>query len=261
MKLVFLMKPGFSRAVLAAGAACLALAAGAATLNDNLQAMQATNQEAGASQQRILEAQNQTQAMAQEYKRLTQTVDFQDEHAQALQARVTAQQKEIASLREQLANRQITQQRIEPLMRSMADTLEQFVALDLPFHAEERMARVVKVKEQLARTTLPLPEKYRALLAAYQQELEMSNTLEAWRGDLTLGEETLTVEFLRIGRVALYFQTMDGQRSGYWDRADKQWLELPRDHGEDIKHGLRLARNQLAPQLLALPLKLQGGAQ
>lgn len=255
------MTAPFPRAVMAVCASCLSLALGAATLNDNLQAMQATNQEAGAAQQRILDLQNQTQAMVQEYKRLTQSVDYQDEHAQALQARVAAQQQEIASLREQLANRQVTQQRIEPLMRSMADTLEQFVVLDLPFHQDERLARVVKVKEQLARTSLSLPDKYRALLAAYQQELEMSNTLEAWRGDLVLGQETLTVEFLRIGRVALYFQTMDGQRSGYWDRTSQQWLELPPDHGEDIKHGLRLARNQLAPQLLALPMKRSGGGQ
>jgi hypothetical protein len=48
---------------------------------------------------------------------------------------------------------------------------------------------------------------------------------------------------------------MDGQRSGYWDRAYKQWVEVPREYNEDIKHGLRIARNQLAPQLLALPMK------
>ncbi len=232
-----------------------ALTAGAATLEDNVKAMQATNAEAGAAQKNIINLQNETQSMMEEYKRLTQTVDYQDQYTQEITDRLAVQDKELASLREQLASRQITQQRIVPLMRSMGDALEQFVALDLPFHQEERLARVMKVKQQLSSTSIPLQDQYRALLEAFQQELEFGRGIEAWRGELKLGEENLTVEYLRLGRTAFYFQSMDGARSGYWDRAYKQWVEVPREYSEDIKHGLRIARNQQAPQLLALPMK------
>lgn len=235
--------------------AAVALAAGAATLEDNVKAMQATNAEAGAAQKNIANLQSETQAMVEEYKRLTQTVDYQDQYTQEITDRLAVQDKELASLRSQLASRQITQERIVPLMRSMGDALEQFVALDLPFHQEERLARVIKVKQQIASTSVPLQDKYRALLEAFQQELEFGRGIEAWRGELKLGEENLTVEYLRLGRTAFYFQSMDGERSGYWDRAYKQWVEVPREYGEDIKHGLRIARNQQAPQLLALPMK------
>lgn len=227
----------------------------AATLDDNVKAMQATNEEAGAAQKNIANLEAQTQAMIDEYKRLTQTVDYQDHYSQEISERLAMQEKDLASLRKQVASRQITQQRIVPLMRSMADALEQFVVLDLPFHQEERLARVIKVKQQLASSSLPLQDKYRSLLEAFQQELEFGRGIEAWRGELKLGEENLTVEFLRMGRTAFYFQTMDGARSGYWDRAYKQWVEVPREYGEDIKHGLRIARNQQAPQMLALPMK------
>jgi hypothetical protein len=232
-----------------------ALAAGAATLEENVKAMQATNAEAGAAQKNIINLQNETQSMMDEYKRLTQTVDYQDQYTQEITDRLAVQEKDLASLRLQLASRQITQQRIVPLMRSMGDALEQFVALDLPFHQEERLARVIKVKQQLSSTTIPLQDQYRALLEAFQQELEFGRGIEAWRGELKLGEENLTVEYLRLGRTAFYFQSMDGARSGYWDRAYKQWVEVPREYSEDIKHGLRIARNQQAPQLLALPMK------
>ena len=232
-----------------------ALAAGAATLEENVKAMQATNAEAGAAQKNIINLQNETQSMMDEYKRLTQTVDYQDQYTQEITDRLAVQDKDLASLRLQLASRQITQQRIVPLMRSMGDALEQFVALDLPFHQEERLARVIKVKQQLSSTTIPLQDQYRALLEAFQQELEFGRGIEAWRGELKLGEENLTVEYLRLGRTAFYFQSMDGARSGYWDRAYKQWVEVPREYSEDIKHGLRIARNQQAPQLLALPMK------
>lgn len=249
--------------LLAKAAGCLAvsamlvasLAASAATLDDNVKAMQATNAEAGAAQKNIINLQNETQSMVDEYKRLTQTVDYQDQYTQEITERLSVQGKELASLREQLASRQITQERIVPLMRSMGDALEQFVALDLPFHQEERLARVIKVKQQIASSSVSLQDKYRALLEAFQQELEFGRGIEAWRGELKLGEENLTVEYLRLGRTAFYFQSMDGERSGYWDRAYKQWVEVPRDYAEDIKHGLRIARNQQAPQLLALPMK------
>jgi hypothetical protein len=252
------MRLFFSRMLGRRAAVLLMLAAtsvGAATLDDNVKAMQDTNAEAGAVQKNIANLQSQTQAMVEEYKRLTATVDYQDQYTQEIKDRLAAQDKELASLREQVASRQTTQQRIVPLMRSMSDALEQFVALDLPFHQEERLARAIKVKQQLSSSTLSLQDKYRVLLEAFQQELEFGRGIEAWRGELKLGEETLTVEFLRLGRTAFYFQSMDGQRSGYWDRAYKQWVEVPREYNEDIKHGLRIARNQQAPQLLALPMK------
>ena len=153
-----------------------------------------------------------------------------------------------------------TNMRSKPLARSMKSVKAQewpppnWEATTLR-RPSQRLARVIKVKQQLSSSTITLQDKYRVLLEAFQQELEFGRGIEAWRGDLKLGEENLTVEFLRFGRTAFYFQSMDGQRSGYWDRAYKQWVEVPREYNEDIKHGLRIARNQLAPQLLALPMK------
>ncbi len=249
-----LLGQGVAR-LLAAAALIVATSAHSATLQDNVTAMQDTNAEAGAAQKNIANLQAQTQSMVEEYKRLTATVDYQEQYSQEMQDRLASQNKELASLRTQMASRQTIQDRIVPLMRSMSDALEQFVALDLPFHQEERLARTSKVKQQLSSSTLSLQDKYRVLLEAFQQELEFGRGIEAWKGELKLGDENLTVEFLRLGRTAFYFQSMDGARSGYWDRSHKQWLELPQEYNEDIKHGLRIARNQQAPQLLALPMK------
>ncbi len=234
--------------------------ASATTMEDNLKAMEAANKEAGASQQRIQAIQAETQKLANEYKRLLQSADRQEEVSAELNDRLAQQRNEIDSLREQLAGRDITQQRITPLMRSMADNLEQFIALDLPFHQQERLGRAIKVKQMLASTSFSLPEQYRAVLSAYQQELEFGRSIEAWREPLQFTneegkQENLTVEYLRIGRLALYFQTMDGERSGYWNRENKQWQELPRKFNLEIKQGLRIAQNQQAPQMLALPLQ------
>lgn len=256
-------KHGVFAAVFIASTLLFATFSNATTLDDNLKEMDAANKEAGASQERIQTIQTESQKLANEYKRLLQNADRQEQVNEELGERLKQQQVEMDSLREQLTGRDITQQRITPLMRSMADNLEQFIALDLPFHQEERLGRAIKVKQMLNSSSYKLPEQYRAVLSAYQQELEFGRSIEAWRGELQLtndegNKESLTVEFLRIGRLALYFQTMDGERSGAWNREQKQWQALPRQFNLEIKHGLRIAQNQQAPQMLALPLTTTG---
>lgn len=228
-----------------------------ATLDESLKAIESVHGEGEASQKRIAALQAQTQSLVAEYKRLSQGSAYQEEYQAEMRERLAEQDRQILSLREQLTGSDLTAQRILPLMRNMAETLEQFVVLDMPFHQEERLARAIKVRQQVASTTMNLPDKYRALLSAYQQELEYGRSLEAWRGELTLTidgkQEALTVEFLRVGRIGYFFQTMDGSRSGSWDKVTKSWVLLPRRYNHDIKQGLRMAWNQQAPQMLVLP--------
>lgn len=119
-----LLGQGVAR-LLAAAALIVATSAHSATLQDNVTAMQDTNAEAGAAQKNIANLQAQTQSMVEEYKRLTATVDYQEQYSQEMQDRLASQNKELASLRTQMASRQTIQDRIVPLMRSMSDALEQ----------------------------------------------------------------------------------------------------------------------------------------
>ncbi|NOR71540.1 MAG: DUF3450 family protein, partial [Methylomarinum sp.] len=97
-------------------------------------------------------------------------------------------------------------------------------------------------------------EKFRRILEAYQVENDYGNTIEAYRADLTLNDITSSVDFLRLGRVALYYQRFDGSESGYWNKEQKQWQILSNDHRNAIRNGLRIARKETAPDLLALPI-------
>lgn len=252
------MKSFLPRLALCVLLACgIAQAHAEATLDDSLKAIESVHGEGEASQKRITALQAQTQSLVAEYKRLSQGAAYQEEYQAEMRERLAEQDRQILSLREQLTARDLTEQRIQPLMRNMAETLEQFVVLDMPFHQEERLARAIKVRQQVASTSISLPDKYRNLLSAYQQELEYGRSLEAWRGELKAQidgkEEHLTVEYLRIGRVGYFFQTMDGTRSGSWDKDKKTWVMLPRRFNHDIKQGLRMAWNQQAPQMLVLP--------
>ena len=68
-------------------------------------------------------------------------------------------------------------------------------------------------------------EKYRRIMEAYQGELEYGRTTEAYSEALpTTGQ---TVEFLRIGRTLLVYQTSDQETTGWFNPSSRTYEELP----------------------------------
>lgn len=230
----------------------------AADVQESLDVVSGTNRSATASQKKIDQMSAQTRALLEEYRRLQDGVEYQAAYTRELEDLEKAQRAQIAQLQEQIAQASITRQRIVPLMRSMADALEKFVVLDLPFQHEERINGVLLLKRHLNQAEVSVAAKFRLLLEAYQLEQGYGNTMAAWRGPLQWQGEELSVEYLRIGRVALYFQTLDGARSGYWNAEQAAWLPLDAGFNREVTQALRVARDQVAPQLLQLPMLMPG---
>src|SRR5690606_34279527 len=119
---------------------------------------------------------------------------------------VEEQRAQIRSVREQLTEIETTNRSISPLMTQMVAALERFVALDVPFFKDVREARVEELKTLLTRADVPISEKYRRILEAYQIELEYGRTLDAYDGNLGEGPNARTVVFVRLGRISLLYQ-------------------------------------------------------
>jgi hypothetical protein len=136
----------------------------------------------------------------------------------------------------------------------MLDSLEAFVELDLPFLPEERSRRVEGLGEMMARSDVTVAEKYRRILEAYQVENEYGRTIEAYQGSVEIDGESRTVDFLRIGRLVLLYQTLDGEDTGMWDATAENWVELGGRYRQPVRQGLRMARKQAAPDLIAVPV-------
>jgi hypothetical protein len=136
----------------------------------------------------------------------------------------------------------------------MIDGLEQFVALDVPFLAEERNSRVANLTTVLERADVTAAEKFRVVMEAWQIENDYGRTIEAYTDELVIDGNTREVDVLRIGRVALLYQTPDGQLSGSWDTQSGGWVEVDSSYRNAIRNGIRLARNQIGPDLLLLPI-------
>jgi len=233
----------------------------AAELKDSQKVISETNREAAESQQNIDRLAAEAQALLEEYRRVQNGAEYQAAHTRELNQLKDSQEVRIHSLKRQIEEAGVTQQRIVPLMLSMADSLEKFVVLDLPFHQQERINSVLQLKQRLRQPDLPLSVRFRLLFETWQLEQDYGATIEAWRGPLDLAESSLSVEFLRIGRLALYYQSLDGLNSGYWDKSGQNWVRLDADYNLAIAKALRVAKNQVAPELLSLPMAPAPGAE
>lgn len=231
----------------------------AADVDDSLKVVSKTNRSAVESQEKIDDLSRQTRDMLEEYRKLQDGTEYQEAFTRELEELDRTQREQISALEQQIAQAKITRQRIVPLMRSMADALEKFVVLDLPFHHEDRINAVLQLKQRLNQPDLSVSAKFRLLLEAYQLEQDYGGKIEAWRGPLQFQGQELSVQFLRVGRAALYFQSLDGETSGYWHAPQDNWVALESEHNRSLTQAMRVAGNLTAPQLLQLPMMAPGG--
>lgn len=239
----------------------LPLMAGAGALDEAVDTQVDADIAAQASQEKIDNLADETTDMLAEYRDVLRQTQSLRAYNDQLEKLVNSQREELESISLQLKNIETTQRDIVPLMTKMIEVLEQFVALDLPFLQEERNHRIVALKTMMGRADVSLSEKYRRIMEAYQVETEYGRTIEAYQTDLPKEGDNRTVDFLRIGRVSLYYLTLDGREAGTWDAASGEWQTLPDDYLQPIADGLKVARKQLPPDLMVLPVKTSGGEQ
>ncbi len=225
---------------------------------DPLQAVQqqaaAGHADAARSQQTIDHAFEQSQQALAEYRALREesaNLKIYNQHLGELQA---DQQASLASMARQLASIEGTRQGVVPLMYRMLDSLTQFVALDVPLYLPERQQRLAALRRLMGQADVSEAEKYRQLLEAYLLETEYGNRLGSYQGELEIAGQQLTVDYLHLGRVVLLALTLDQQRGWRWDQHQRQWLALDERFLRPASQGLRMARKQMALDLLELPV-------
>lgn len=150
----------------------------------------------------------------------------------------------------------VTRETLPILMRDRVERLREWVETDLPFLREERLARVESLETMLVDPALTPAEKLDRLLSAWRAELNYGLEIDTWRGSL-VGSAERQVEYLRLGRVGFYYLTPDGDEGGVWKASTGEWQPLNDDQLGELRKGLSIAREQRAPELLALPASVE----
>lgn len=217
---------------------------------------------AQASQDRVDKIVEQERELVDQYNTVNKEVDGLKVYNALMDRQIQNQVEQMAKLAQSIDQVTVMERQIMPLMLRMIDGLEQFISLDIPFLEEERTNRVEKLRDLMERSDVSVAEKFRNVFEAFSIENEYGRTISTYKGALTIAGGTREVEFLQIGRIVLLYQTVDGAFTGTWDKEARSFVEL--DSGAartQVRQGLRMARKEIAPELLLLPIDAAEAAQ
>jgi len=204
------------------------------------------------TQQKINGLDDSTRELFEQYQVLSREYEALHIYNDQLARLITSQESEKSSVQQQLQDIDLTQREIVPLMLRMIEKLDDMVRSGIPFLPDERSQRVARLREVMNRSDVAVAEKYRQILEAYQVELDYGRTIEAYQGQLATDDHPRTVDFLRVGRLGLYYQTLDGKQAGYWDQLQSAWQVLPDNERLALRKAFRVARKQVAPEFMQL---------
>jgi hypothetical protein len=205
------------------------------------------------SQKRIDDADNLTKAAIDEYLNNERIADITEAYNDQVAVLIASQQDELADLDAQIHSLEETEYAVLPMLKRMVDMLDQFVQQDTPFLSNERQTRIDRLNILLNRADVSIAEKYRQILEAYSVEIQYGRTFEAYSGVLDI-EGGKKVTFLRLGRAALYYQTLNGMQSAVWQAKSASWRILDENKNLVVAKAIRMAQQQNIPELLSLPI-------
>lgn len=224
-------------------------------LNSAIQTSEQAVRETDRSQDRVNQLDSQTQSLLNQYRANLKQLEQLRRYNASQRRQVEAQENEIASLRQDIDNISSLQRSVQPLMDDMLSGLSDLVEADMPFLLEERRDRIGRLQAIMENPNQSPAQRYRLIAEAYQIENEYGRTIEAYRSDVTVDGTTYeNAEFLRVGRLALIFKTDDDEVMKIYDANTNQWLDLDGSFLDEVRTGLRMAKEQIPPNLLTVPL-------
>ena len=224
-------------------------------LGDSLFVQNDSTIDSKGSQEKITDLSIETQELLGEYRLVLQQIDRLIAYNDYVQRLITDQEEQIIDINRQLQEFALIERGIVPLMLESIETLDRFIDLDVPFLLEERKDRVNRLRVIMNESDITVSEKFRQIMDAYQIETSFGSDIEAYTGFLEIDGENRQVDFLRIGRTSLTYQTPDQNQTGFWNKQTKEWEDLPRKYTDYVKEGLRIAKKQITPDLIQLPVE------
>jgi len=210
---------------------------------------------AKASQAKIDRLADETSSLLSDYKTVMKQVDGLKVYNARLERQIANQERRIRDIDGSIAEASVIQRQIPPLVVRMLDGLEQFINLDMPFDLDTRLSNIEAVRANMDRSDVTSAEAFRQVLELYSIELQYGRGIEAYTDTIELGGAEREVDILRIGRVALVYQSTDGAETGAWNKDAQSWEELSAgDYASAVRKGVRIAKKQATIELLNMPV-------
>ncbi|EED36111.1 TonB system biopolymer transport component [Luminiphilus syltensis NOR5-1B] len=242
-------------ACVASGALGVAASASAESLEPILEVGKQRTADAKASQAKIDRLADETRDLLSDYKTVMKQIDGLKVYNARLERQIANQNRRITDIDSSVAEAAVIQRQIPPLVARMLDGLEQFVALDYPFELDRREGNIEAVRSNLDRSDVTSAEAFRQVLELYSIELQYGRGIESYAETIELNGVEREVNILRIGRIALIYQSTDGAETGAWNNETRSWEPLSAgDYARAVRTGIRIANKQATIELLNMPI-------
>ncbi|NWO57765.1 hypothetical protein DEJ73_16045 [Chromohalobacter salexigens] len=208
-----------------------------------------------ALQEKIDAADDETRELLTRLRDASRDASRLERYNEELSRRNETQAALIERRREAIDQLSVTREALPGLLRDMVTRLRTLIEADLPFLREERLARVESLESMLDDSEMAAADKLDRVLSAWRTELDYGREMDTWQGTL-VGDEARQVDYLRVGRVGLYYLTPDGRSGAVWRTDERAWQPLEGDALDELRKGMRIARDQRAPALLDLPVSV-----
>ncbi len=172
-------------------------------------------------------------------------LELKKEEIRLQKLRAAVGQKRDAILADQNRDKEVG-----PLFQQQLEQVRRYVAGSLPFRTEQRLAELDKLEEQLRSGLLNAPRALSRLWTFVEDEFRLTRESGLYQQTIKLDGQEHLVDVVRIGSVALFFKTNDGevgyavpQGSGYTyqlagdPQAKKQIVELFESFRKQIRAG------------------------
>jgi hypothetical protein len=220
------------------------------------------NQAAVSSQETITRLSNSTSSLFEEFKVENDNLESMLVLNAGLRKQVSIQEQQIATLQQSITDVAIVTQEMPFLMNKMLSSVEQFVEMDLPFQLDMRRERLQFARDAIDSPDVSIAEKFRQILVIYQNENNYGRTHSTYPTTLTLDGVERDVDMLRVGRIALVYQTKDRTMTGAWDAASGSWVELDAGaYRTPIQRAISVSSGLVSPAIMDLPIVAPESAQ
>jgi small-conductance mechanosensitive channel len=185
--------------------------------------------------------------LQQVQKQLEAQKDSLTQTSAAVRARIAVKKKQLADIE------QISVQ-IQPFLGELMKRLHRQYNDDMPFLAGERRQRIDKLDRLMADPNVSVSEKFRKLMEALMVEAEFGRTIEVYQETIQVENRAILVSIFRLGRISLFYQTLDQKCCGFYNAASGAWSPLPKSYNYEVQTAMDIGLKRRPVELLTLPI-------
>jgi len=196
-----------------------------------------------------------TSLIVNEYKTVSKQIEGLTVYNAQMRKQIERQEERLKEIDKTMKEAQVMQRQIPPFTRRMLAGIEKSIELDMPFHLAERKERIAFANAAIDNPTVSPAEGLRQVLETFNVEMEYGRKLDNYKDTIEIEGQQREVNVLRVGRLALVYQSSDESLTGAWDNDTDEWVPLDNSYRNPTRKGLKIANRLATVDMLELPIQ------